>query len=598
MHDLRAAVAVRAAARPLTRRQPRGGDFRFGSGSTQAEQIRGVKDMNPVTRAQAPTGGLPRTPSPGQSPALVVTSRAPSPRAMRFVNPFIRAVLRSPFHGLLSRQIFLLTVTGRRSGQQFTVPVGYVADANSLLVISQHSEQKRWWRNLRGGAPVTMHLRGRRLSGHAELIEAPTAVTAVIQQLIASLGPKEASARLYLSLDTTPPPTREQLAAALEGVVLVRVTPDQPRQQASSRIQVMERHDEPMIGRNRRIVVPRYGGPEVMTIVDEPIPEPRSREIRVRVIAAGLGFPDVLIREGTYPGGPRPPFTPGYELIGIVDKLGVGASGFQLGQRVGAITVYGSHADYLCVPDWWLVPVPQELDPAEAAIVVFNYVTAFQMLHRTAQCREGDRVLVHGAAGGVGTALLQLGRLAGLELFGTGSGTQTGVISALGATPIDYTRSSFVERLRELTGDGVDVALDGIGGRVALDSYRALRRGGRLVMYGHYGTTVGGRKSVRRVALFYLAGLLVFAANILPDGRRVRTFQVAKLRDQHPEWFREDAATLFELLAERKIDPIVAERIPLVEARRGHENLGRGGVVGKQVLVCDEARTVRRPASD
>jgi NADPH2:quinone reductase len=198
-----------------------------------------------------------------------------------------------------------------------------------------------------------------------------------------------------------------------------------------------------------------------MTIVEEPIPEPRPAEIRVKIIAAGVGYPDVLIREGTYPGGPRPPFTPGYELIGTVDKLGARASGFELGQRVGAITVYGSHADYLCVPQWWLVPVPDRLDPAEAAIVVFNYLTAHQMLHRTAGAREGERVLAQGAAGGVGTALLQLGRLAGLKLYGTGSGTQAGVISALGATPIDYTKGSFVGRVRELTGNGVDVVLDG-----------------------------------------------------------------------------------------------------------------------------------------
>jgi NADPH2:quinone reductase len=336
------------------------------------------------------------------------------------------------------------------------------------------------------------------------------------------------------------------------------------------------------IQRNRRIVVPRYGGPEVMTIVEEPIPEPRPKEIRARIIAAGVGYPDVLIREGMYQAGPRPPFTPGYEFIGIVDKLGPGATAFKLGQRVGAITVYGSHADYLCVPEWWLVPVPERLDAAEAV------VTAYQMLHRAAGAREGERVLVHGAAGGIGTALLQLGRLAGFELYGTGTGTQIGVISALGATAIDYTKSSFVERIRELTGDGVDVALDGIGGGVALGSYRVLRRGGRLVMYGHYGTTIGGRKSARKTALFYLSGALVFAGNLLPNGKPVLAFQVAKLRNRHPEWFREDATTLFDLLAQRKIEPIVAERIPFVDARRAHENLGRGGVTGKQVLICDE----------
>jgi NADPH2:quinone reductase len=339
---------------------------------------------------------------------------------------------------------------------------------------------------------------------------------------------------------------------------------------------------------NRRIVVPRYGGPDVMTVIEEPLPEPGPGEVRVRISVAGVGYPDVLIREGTYPGGPKPPLTPGYEFIGIVDKLGAEVEGFELGQRVGAISVYGSHADYLCVPAWWLVPVPDGLDPAEAAILVFNYVTAYQMLHRTARVREGERLLVHGAAGGVGTAVLQLGRLAGVELYGTGSGTQAGVISTLGATPIDYTKGSFVERIRELTGDGVDVVLDGIGGSVALGSYRALRRGGRLVMYGHYGTTIGGRKSARRIAVFYLSGALVFAGNLLPNGKRVLTFQVAKLRDRHPAWFREDATALFKLLATRKIEPLVAERIPLVEARRAHENLGHGSITGKQVLICDK----------
>jgi NADPH2:quinone reductase len=340
--------------------------------------------------------------------------------------------------------------------------------------------------------------------------------------------------------------------------------------------------------RNRRIIVPRYGAPGVMTVVEEPLPEPKFGEVRVRILVAGVGYPDVLIREGTYPGGPKPPFTPGYEFIGIVDKLGTGVETFKPGQRVGAITVYGSHADYLCVPAWWLVPVPDRLDPAEAAIVVFNYVTAYQMLHRTARVKRGERLLVHGAAGGVGTAVLQLGRLAGLELYGTGSGAQTAVISTIGATPIDYTKGDFVDRIRELTGDGVDVVLDGIGGSVALSSYRALRHGGRLLMYGHYGTTIGGRKSARRIAVFYLAGALVFGGNLLPNGKRVLAFQVAKLRDRHPDWFLEDATVLFELLAERKIEPVIAERIPLVEARRAHENLGHAGITGKQVLVCEE----------
>jgi hypothetical protein len=147
---------------------------------------------------------------------------------MRFVNPVMSALLRSPLHGLLSRRLFLLTVTGRRSGRRFTLPLGYVPDRDGLLVISQHADQKRWWRNLRGGAPVALHLRGCRLTGRADVIETPLAVAAEIERLVARLGAKPASARLYMGLDTTPPLTREQLARALDGVVLVRITPDDP----------------------------------------------------------------------------------------------------------------------------------------------------------------------------------------------------------------------------------------------------------------------------------------------------------------------------------------------------------------------------------
>lgn len=348
---------------------------------------------------------------------------------------------------------------------------------------------------------------------------------------------------------------------------------------------------------NRRVLVPRYGGPEVLQLVEEPIPEPGPGQVRVRILVAGVGFPDVVIREGAYPGGPKPPFTPGYDLIGTVDALGAGVAGLRPGQRVGTITVYGSYADYLCVPAGWLVPVPDSLDPAEAVSVIFNYLTAYQMLHRAARVQKGERLLVHGAAGGVGSAVLQLGRLAGLELYGTVSGAKTGIVQALGATPIDYTKGNFADRITELTGEGVDVVLDGIGGRVALGSYRALRRGGRLVLFGHYSTLVGGRKSLRRLVVFYLSGALVVAANLLPNGRRVLTFQVAKLRDRHPDWFREDASALLRLLAEGEIQPIVSERLPLVEARQAHENLGRGAVTGKQVLVCDQEAMPKHSAN-
>ncbi len=189
--------------------------------------------MNTVTVAERPPkvaspSSPPLTPPPPAQPVAppVITSKAPNPRVLRAINPIMAALLRSPLHGVLSQQLFLLTVTGRRSGQQYTVPLGYLSDGEVLLVTSQHAEQKRWWRNLRGGAPVAMYLRGHRVTGHAEVLEEPLAVAAEIERLIDRLGAKEASRQLYMALDVTPLPTREQLAQALAGVVVVRITPD------------------------------------------------------------------------------------------------------------------------------------------------------------------------------------------------------------------------------------------------------------------------------------------------------------------------------------------------------------------------------------
>jgi NADPH2:quinone reductase len=335
----------------------------------------------------------------------------------------------------------------------------------------------------------------------------------------------------------------------------------------------------------RRVVVPAYGGPDRLTLAEAPRPEPALGQVRVRTLVAGVSFPDVLMREGAYPGGPAPPFTPGYDLVGTVEALGPGVAGFEPGEVVAAMTVSGGYADAVCVSAEHLARVPAGVDPAEAVCLAFNYITAYQLLTRTAQVRQGDRVLVHGAAGGVGSALLEIGRLARLELYGTASGDGCGVVAGLGATAIDYRACDFARRIRELTGDGVDVVFDGIGGTVSIRSYRILTRGGQLVMFGHYATLADGRRSATRVAVFYAAGALALAANLLPRGRRVRTYQSAKTRDRHPDWYRTDLALLFRLLAEGHLHPLIAARLPLADARRAHELLAQGGVHGKLVLL-------------
>jgi NADPH:quinone reductase-like Zn-dependent oxidoreductase len=355
----------------------------------------------------------------------------------------------------------------------------------------------------------------------------------------------------------------------------------------------------------RRVVVDRYGGPEVLRVVEEADPRPGPGEIGVRVLAAGVSITDAQLRAGTYLGVPKPPFTPGYELVGVVEELGPGCSRLRVGDRVAALTVWGAYAERVCLPEAEAVEVPEELDPAEVVSLVLTYMTAYQCLHRVAKVKSGESVLVHGAAGRVGTAVLELGALAGLRLYGTASARHRAALERLGAVAIDYRNEDFLARMRELPGKGVDVVLDGLGGALSIRSFRALRPGGRLVVFGHYAVLAQGRKAWRGWLEWYGATATVALWALLSPRRRVRAYRVQKLREgrqvlpvggrrrarpvgggpRNPAWFRQDFLELLELLRADKIHPVVAERLPLDDARRAHELLGRSASVGKLVLV-------------
>jgi NADPH2:quinone reductase len=340
-----------------------------------------------------------------------------------------------------------------------------------------------------------------------------------------------------------------------------------------------------------RIIVTHYGGPEELRVVEEDYPEPKHGEVRVRVLAAGVSLPDVMMREGVHPETPTLPFTPGWDLVGVVDRLGDGVSEIEPGLVVGALPVHGAYAEFVCLPQRLLVPVPPGLDPAEAVSLILNYVTAYQMLHRSAKVRSGQRVLIHGASGGVGTALLQLGRLAGLEMYGTCSSRGAPAVSELGGIPIDYQHQDFVSEVHKLGRPGVDVVFDSMGGTHIWRSRKALRPGGKVVAYGLTGSLSGGRlasgRSGRRHRLGPIAifGLYIAAGWLLPHRKRVVPYSIQTLMRLKPARFRQDLIALFDLLRQRKIKPLIAQRFPLAEARRAHELLGRGGVTGKIVLV-------------
>jgi NADPH2:quinone reductase len=310
----------------------------------------------------------------------------------------------------------------------------------------------------------------------------------------------------------------------------------------------------------------------------------------LKVLAAGVSLPDILAREGVHPETPRVPYTPGWDLVGTVDQLGEGVTGFELSQTVAAMPIHGCYAQYVCVSPRKLVPVPAGLDPAEAVAVVLNYVTAYQMLHRSAKAHPNQRMLIHGAAGGVGSAMLQLAKLAGVEMYGTCSAQGAAVVRELSGIPIDYKSADFVKEIRRLTGDGVDAVFDGIGGNYLWRSRDALREGGRVVTYGFQSKMRGGRMAVRsegRHPIRESAELGYFILrNWFKRGRKSMVpYSIQWSMRLKPAWFRHDLLTLLDLLKKGQIKPLIAQRLALEEARRAHEMLGEGGVLGKIVLL-------------
>jgi len=333
--------------------------------------------------------------------------------------------------------------------------------------------------------------------------------------------------------------------------------------------------------RNRVVQLPRYGGPGELEVVDAPLPMAGRGEVRVRVLASGLEYTDTLIRRHLYPqtASRRPPFVMGYDLVGEIDQLGAGVSGFQLGDRVADMTVLGSNADYRTLQASDLTPVPAGVDAAEAATLVLSWMTAYQLLHRAAQVRRAQRVLVHGAAGAVGQALLVLGGMAGLELWGGADGRHAALIRELGATPVNYQHDDFVR----VVPDGFDVVFDGIGEDGYRRSFAALKPGGLLCAYG-YSAGVQGQQRMLTM-LMWIARLYLW--RWLPGGRRAFFYSINAMRLRHPAWFIEDLKRLLGLLASGAIHPRVAERIPLDEVAEAHRRLEAGGLEGKLVLCPD-----------
>ena len=326
----------------------------------------------------------------------------------------------------------------------------------------------------------------------------------------------------------------------------------------------------------------RKGGPEVLQPVQLPLRDPGPGEVRLTVRATGAGATDITMRRGFYPFAPRIPFVPGYEIVGQVEAIGARVTGLAEGQRVAALIVHGGYAEKIVLPARELVPVPDGIDDAAAVALILNYVTAYQALHRVARLSAGQTALVTGASGGVGTALLELLRVAGVRAIGAASQPHHDLVRELGATPIDGRTKRLDRQLRALGLPKVDAAFDMLGGRFVRECVRATRWGGSVTGIGFSATMRGGKPHYTQVA----RGMFSLFVGATLRGRRGRFYGITKWYRDDPEPFRQDLPKLFALQQAGKLDPKIHARLPLLAAREAGELLERGGIEGKIVHLA------------
>ncbi len=325
----------------------------------------------------------------------------------------------------------------------------------------------------------------------------------------------------------------------------------------------------------KSVVATRRGGSDVLQVRENELRPPAAGEARIKIQAVPVCQDDIAMRAGNRPFLPKMPFVPGYAILGVVDAVGAGVSGVAVGDRVVALTQYGGYAEYIYLDAKMLVHAPAALDPAEVVTLILNYLVAYQILHRVARVKPGDKALLIGSSGGVGTAFLQLGKLAGVRMYGLASPNKHKVLAEYGATPIDYHTQDFVQVLRQAEPAGLDFVFNGMGEETFERSLAVLRRGGVLVHYG-------GPQSFGRFLL-----LLVKLAfyHLLPNGKAIKGYGTHLLG---VDLFKPDWQALFQLLEERQIQPMIAARFPILEAAKANDLLASGQVVGNVVLLAPE----------
>jgi len=342
-----------------------------------------------------------------------------------------------------------------------------------------------------------------------------------------------------------------------------------------------------------QIELPGVGEPESLAARRRPLPEPGPGQAVVRLEATGVSFAEQQMRLGKYYDQPPFPFVPGYDLVGVVERLGPAASEVPttpaVGQRVAALTKTGAWAERVVLETADLVPVPDDLDPVAAETVIVNGVTAWRMLHRVARTQPGQTVVVLGAAGGVGSVLVQLARHAGARVIGVGSTRQQDAIAALGAEPVDYRTQDVPAQVARLAPRGVAAVFDHVGGEGIVASWRMLAPGGVLVSYGSAATKDEAGNA--RLPILKLLGRLALW-NALPNARRASFFNLWAGRRKAERFraeLRSDLTQLFSLVRDGRVTGQIAGRFGLSDTAAALRFAEGRGLTGKVVIVPDDA---------
>src|SRR3954447_5732652 len=253
----------------------------------------------------------------------------------------------------------------------------------------------------------------------------------------------------------------------------------------------------------RAAVLPRHGGPDVFEIQERPEPSIAPGRVRVRVRAAGINFADLMARQGLYPDAPDLPAVLGYEVAGDVEEVGEGVQGFKPGDRVWAGCRFGGYAELVSVGERDAGLLPEGWGYEQGAALPVVYSTAYASLVAFGGLRAGERLLIQAAAGGVGIAATQIGKLLGAEIYGTASPSKHDAIRGFGVDhPIDYRDKDFADEVKRISGEDqpLDLIMDAIGGKSWRDGYKLLRAGGRLVTFGASSVVTGDKRNYAKAA--------------------------------------------------------------------------------------------------